>query len=158
MIIPRTLASLVLVSAAIVCTGGCKSEWSKRGGKFGEAKPTGIEPPQYGGSTLTGASVVGGPTAVDQLVDVRCTRAANCNQIGPNARFNSRTDCVEHARTDMKGKLPVWECSAGVEQAALTACIDAIKKESCEGRLDVLDTIEGCGLANLCPFEKGSPR
>ncbi len=153
--VTRTVASFVLVSAAILCVGGCKKETRRRDATVEVAKPSSLEPPQNAGTELT-AATVNSPTAIDQMVDVRCARAATCNEIGFRARFDSRAACVERVNMAMQGLLTVNECPGGIDERALTACLDAIKKEPCNGPLNALD-LRSCGSGDLCPL-RPAPR
>jgi hypothetical protein len=144
-------ASLVLMSAAILCVGGCKKE-RQQNGNLEVDKPSGIEPPQYAETELT-AATVNTATAVDRMVEARCARAAACNEIGFQARFDSRTACVERVKMTMEGRVTVNECPGGVDDKALTRCLDAVAQAPCDGPLNVLD-LQACGLGALCPIRR----
>ena len=149
----RNAASLVLVSAAILCVGGCRKEPRQREGAAEVAKPSDLDPTKRAGTAELTAATVNGPTAIDQMVDARCARAAACNEIGFHARFDSRAACVERVNMAMKGLLTVNECPAGVDEKALATCLAAVNQQPCDGSLNALD-LQACGLSALCPFRR----
>lgn len=148
----HAVAWLVLTSAAILCVGGCKKEPRQRDGNVDVAKPSGIEPPQQTTTELT-AATVNGPTAIDRMVEARCARAAACNEIGFQARFDSRTACVERVNMAMEGRLTVNECPGGIDGKALDTCLEAVAQQPCSGPLNALD-LQACGLGALCPIRR----
>lgn len=146
--VTRSIASLMLTSAAIVCVSGCRKESHRRNDEVGATSPSTVEPPPSA-AELT-ATRVSGPNAIDQMVEARCARAATCNQVGYRERFDSRAACVRRVRPAMEGMLGRMACPAGIHQRGLVGCLDAIKSEPCEGPLDALD-LQACGLSDLCP-------
>jgi hypothetical protein len=90
-----------------------------------------------------------GDDSSSALVLARCNREARCNTIGEDKEYGTEEDCITRLKPDTERELEASECPRRIPPAPLGACMEAIRKESCD-RPRELALIEECGKAVLC--------
>jgi hypothetical protein len=108
--------------------------------------------PVAGSSTqteLTSAQSVD-TTVVDRLSDARCDQEQSCKNIGPGAKYASRSVCTEQIRGSIANYLNGFECPRGINSDALDRCIEAIKSEECSHPFETMARQNKCRTSGLC--------
>ena len=103
-------------------------------------------------TTLTGANVVpgSGASAVNSIVEARCTREATCNDLGAGRHFSTRGACVSILREDMREDLSASDCPGGVDPKRVDECLARIRTERCDSPVAELGRLRTCSAINLC--------
>ena len=98
------------------------------------------------------APVIAGTEGDDSssaIVLARCNREARCNTVGEDKEYATEEDCIARLKPNTEQELEASGCPRRIPPAPLGACMEAIRKESCE-RPRELALIEECGKAVLC--------
>jgi uncharacterized protein DUF6184 len=102
------------------------------------------EPRSIGGGPRTPAS------AQSNIATARCDREVRCNNVGPNAKFETRVACTVEMKKDDRGDLSGEACPGGINEKELAKCVAAIRAEDCKNPLDVIGKLNNCRTSNLC--------
>lgn len=86
--------------------------------------------------------------AASALATERCDREVRCNQVGANARYATREDCMDVMRQDSEEELA--DCHAGIDESDLGQCLTEIRTQDCNGPLDQLEQFVACRSDDLC--------
>ena len=89
-------------------------------------------------------------SSVAKIARARCDREVRCGNVGPNEKFPTREDCVSRTESAKRGDLNSDECTLGVSQSGLVACLDAIREEDCGNPLDSIARLNACRTGNVC--------
>jgi len=124
-------ASIILASAAVACSHESSSP---------------------GSTTITGSreSAPVSKSVVDSIADARCDREAQCNNVGADRTYASRTACVTKLRGDGMNDLSEANCPNGVDSKQLDKCLADISGERCDSPLDTLSRVAACRTGALC--------
>jgi hypothetical protein len=109
-------------------------------------------PPVSGSSSqteVTSAQSVDA-TVVGSLTAARCDQEQSCKNIGPGAKYASRSVCTEQIRGSIANDLNGYDCPRGIDSDALARCIEAIKSEECSHPFDTLTRQDKCRTSGLC--------
>jgi hypothetical protein len=79
----------------------------------------------------------------------RCQREVRCNNVGEEREFVTEEDCIARLQPNTERELEANECPRRIPPVPLGACMDAIRKGSCDSPWD-LASIEECSKAALC--------
>jgi hypothetical protein len=157
------------ISFALV---GCERKPSERGQPGGGTPSTAEQPPAQGPSAeqqpteqqkaeqqrkeAEKKSIGGGPgataqpmTALASIAAARCDREVKCNQVGPDKKYKTRTDCIAAMMKDKKDDFSVNSCAA-VDQKKLGDCVQEIHNERCGSPIDWFNRVELCRSSKLC--------
>jgi hypothetical protein len=101
-------------------------------------------------------SIGGGPAekmdpsaGLASIAAARCDREARCNNVGPNAKYKTRGDCVADVLKDKRDDFSVASCPA-VSRKKLEGCIQEIREERCGSPFDWFNRMELCRSGSLC--------
>ncbi len=108
-------------------------------GKQGERPSIGGGP---GGTTQPSA-------ALASIASARCDREIKCKNVGPNAKYKSRGDCMAQMEKDKRDDFSVKSCPA-VNQKKLGDCLQELREERCGSPFDAFNRLELCRSGNLC--------
>jgi hypothetical protein len=100
-------------------------------------------PREPGGSTST-------PSAVVSLATARCDREVKCQRIGPTEKYNNRSDCLADMDRPERLALSSEACPGGISEQGLASCLQSIRDERCDQRLEGLSRLPSCRSSNLC--------
>lgn len=103
-----------------------------------------------GTTFLTGASWVANEVAIDRISRSRCAREMTCDAARPNKQFMSGEACLQEIRQGIASGLKVSECPAGVDGAALDACVNAMGDDACDKSVDARGRVAACRPDKLC--------
>jgi hypothetical protein len=109
-------------------------------------------PPVTGSSSQTELTMAQSvdATVVERLTAARCDQEQSCKNIGPGAKYVSRSVCSEQIRGSIANDLNGYDCPRGINSDALNRCIEAIKSEECSHPFDTLARRDKCRTAGLC--------
>lgn len=97
------------------------------------------------GVAKTTGATVSNDSAVLQVAQARCRRAAECNHIGNGMRFASERQCID-AYLDVGADLTILRtCPAGVDRARLDRCVATLQDQHCDANLGPLTAMPDCG-------------
>jgi len=101
-------------------------------------------------------SIGGGPagttepsSALASIAAARCDREIKCNNVGPNAKYKSRGDCIAEMLKDKRDDFSVQSCPA-VSQKKLGECLQELRAERCGSPIDAFNRLEMCRSGKLC--------
>ncbi len=89
-------------------------------------------------------------TVVDRIASARCDQEQGCNNIGPGAKYASRTVCMEQVHGGVANDLNEYKCPRGLDSVAIDRCMAAIKSEECSHPFDTLTRYDKCRTGALC--------
>jgi len=88
--------------------------------------------------------------AVDRFAEARCDQEERCKNIGPGAKFASRTVCMDQLRGSIANDLNAYNCPGGLDSGGVDRCMAAIKSEECNHPFDTLTRYDKCRTGALC--------
>lgn len=135
---------------------------SESGGELPTGTPgsgTPLQVPGGGPTERSGTSgAPSGPSAEDEqgedgawvgsLVQALCDHAHACGQVGAGARFGTTAACAAELRPRVREEPASRSCVRGVEGAA--ACLTAVRRSSCDRKLERASDLPPCTPAALC--------
>lgn len=89
-------------------------------------------------------------SAVRAISTARCEREARCKNLGADAKYASKEDCLDRVRADWSKELSVYECPNGLVGAELDECLDDIRNEDCGNPFDTLARTMSCSKSEIC--------
>ena len=101
-------------------------------------------------TSVTSAQRKGDASVVDRLAGARCDQEQGCNNVGPNAKYASRTVCMDQIRGSIGNDLNAYNCPGGLDGNAVDRCTAAIKSEECSHPFDTLTRYDKCRTGALC--------
>jgi len=87
---------------------------------------------------------------VDRLGEARCDQEQGCKNIGPGAKFASRSVCMEQIHGSIANDLNEYKCPRGLSRDGVDRCMAAIKSEECSHPFDTLTRYDKCRTGALC--------
>jgi len=106
----------------------------------GTPESPGVTEPQ------TGADMA----VVDRLSEARCDQEQTCKNVGPGAKYASRSTCMEQIHGSIANDLNAYNCPRGLDSAGVDRCMAAIKSEECNHPFDTLTRYDKCRTGALC--------
>jgi hypothetical protein len=103
-------------------------------------------------SAASSSPVVTGTEGDDSRTAIalaRCQREVRCNNVGEDREFVTEEDCITRLEPKTESELEASGCPRRIPPVPLGACMDAIRKGSCDSPWD-LASIEECSKASLC--------
>ena len=79
----------------------------------------------------------------------RCQRETRCKNVGEEREYVTEEDCITRLEPNTERELEAGDCSRRISPAPLGACMEAIRKESCDSPRELV-SIEECNAAALC--------
>jgi hypothetical protein len=89
-------------------------------------------------------------SAVRSIATARCERESRCKNLGADAKYASKEDCLDRVRADWAGELSVYECPNGLVTAELDECLEDIRDEDCGNPFDTLARTMSCSKSEIC--------
>jgi hypothetical protein len=89
-------------------------------------------------------------SAVEAIVQSRCTREQTCKNIGDGEKYSTASDCYARIRNDWKDDLNARECPGGIDESQLDQCLAKIRAEDCGNPFDTLSRVTECTVAQIC--------
>jgi hypothetical protein len=89
-------------------------------------------------------------SAVRAIASARCEREARCGNLGADAKFASKEDCLDRVRADWAGELNAYACPGGLNRAELDECLGDIRGEDCGNPFDTLARTLSCSKTEIC--------
>jgi hypothetical protein len=87
---------------------------------------------------------------VDRLAAARCNQEEGCKNIGPGAKYASRSVCTDQIRGSIGNDLNAYNCPHGLDRESLDRCMAAIMSEECSHPFDTLTRFDKCRTGALC--------
>jgi Family of unknown function (DUF6184) len=87
---------------------------------------------------------------VDRLAAARCDQEQECKNVGPDAKYASRSVCKDQIRGRIGNDLNAYDCPRGLDREAVDRCMAAIKSEECSHPFDTLTRFDKCRTGVLC--------
>jgi hypothetical protein len=87
---------------------------------------------------------------VDRLATARCDQEQGCKNIGPDAKYASRSVCNDQIRGSIGNDLNAYNCPRGLDRDGVDRCMGAIKSEECSHPFDTLTRFDKCRNGALC--------
>jgi hypothetical protein len=104
-------------------------------------------PPEASPPVVTGIEGGDSRTAIAMA---RCQREARCGNVGQEKDYETEDDCVTRLEPGTERELDAHQCPNSIAPVPLTACLDAIRRQSCDRPLGDLAPISECNAAALC--------
>jgi hypothetical protein len=101
-------------------------------------------------TNVTSAQRDADTAVVQKLSAARCDQEQQCKNVGPGAKFASRTVCLDQLRGGMANDLNAYDCPRGLDRDAVDSCMAAIKTEDCGHPFDTLKRYDKCRTGALC--------
>jgi hypothetical protein len=89
-------------------------------------------------------------TVVDRLAAARCDQEQGCKNVGPGAKYASRSVCMDQIRGSAGNDLNAYNCPRGLDRNAVDRCTAAIQSEECSHPFDTLTRFDKCRIGALC--------
>lgn len=89
-------------------------------------------------------------SAVRAIASARCEREARCNNLGADAKYPSKEECLDRVRADWAKELNAYECPGGLNRAELNECLEDIRGEDCGSPFDTLARTLSCSKTEIC--------
>lgn len=134
----RTMYGLSLTTTALLFACG--------GANQGPAV-TGTPESQTG---VTSSQTNADTTVVDRLAAARCDQEQGCKNVGPDAKYASRSVCTDQLRGSIGNELNAYKCPRGLDRDAVDRCMAAVKSEECSHPFDTLMRFDKCRTGALC--------
>jgi len=99
---------------------------------------------------VTSAQKGADTAVVDRLTAARCDQEQRCNNVGPGAKFASRTTCMDQIRGSIGNNLNAYDCPRGLDGDGVDRCMAAIKSEECDHPFDTLTRYDKCRTGAMC--------
>lgn len=113
---------------------------------------------RVGTTTLTGGvAAFTTDTAVERLVQVRCTRDASCDGGVAAGQPASRDACEQKLRPLVRRRLAAADCPEGFGPKEIEICVHELLEESCVVSVDDIEHIAACRARELCLKGTGAP-
>jgi len=151
----RILAAATCMGALVAAAGvGCsrrdqvdRDGFAERSFDQGATDRSGV-----GTTTLTGADIhsISSDTATERIIVARCTRETACNNIGTDKHFVSYDACARELRAKVGTDISPANCPYGIDIAATSSCVEAIRGESCNNAGDTISRLDSCRTSALC--------
>jgi hypothetical protein len=111
-------------------------------------------PPASQPMGATNAQAVGpavDPAVVDRLANARCDREQTCDNVGDGRKYASRRVCMEQQRGSIGNDLNSFQCSRGIDGAAVQQCLSAIGGEECGAHpVEAISRMDRCRNGAMC--------
>lgn len=133
---------LIFVVAIGLGLGACKRDAAREEDTPGAATATSATPQPE--------ATVARSAAVEYLVATRCAREQACGNIGERKRFTDRDACVRETERQTKEGVDGSLCPRGIDKAALSRCLGALRGERCSDRSSPIRDLGGCAAGDLC--------
>ena len=99
---------------------------------------------------ITSAQSNADMAVVDRLTEARCDQEQGCRNVGPGAKYASRSVCMDQIRGSIANDLNAYKCPRGLDGNAVDRCMAAIKSEECSHPFDTLTRYDKCRTGALC--------
>jgi uncharacterized protein DUF6184 len=99
---------------------------------------------------VTSSQKTADAVVVDQLASARCDQEQGCKNVGPDAKYASRSVCNDQIRGSIGNDLNAYDCPRGLDREGLDRCMAAIKSEECNHPFDTLTRFDKCRTGALC--------
>lgn len=133
----RTIYGLSLTTMGLLFASGCASQ-----------PPVTATPESQ--TSITSAQKNADTAVVDRLSGARCDQEQECKNVGPGAKYASRTVCIDQIRGNIGNDLNAYNCPRGLDRDAVDRCMAAIKTEECSHPFDTLKRYDKCRTGELC--------
>jgi hypothetical protein len=87
---------------------------------------------------------------VEKLAAARCDQEKECKNVGPDAKYASRSVCKDQIRGSIGNDLNAYNCPRGLDRDAVDRCMAAIMSEECSHPFDTLTRFDKCRTGALC--------
>ena len=135
-ILRTTYAPALAVTGLLLACGG-----SNQGPAVtGTQESPGVAEPQKGADMAV----------VDRLSEARCDQERGCKNIGPGAKYASRSTCMDQIHGSIANALNAYNCPLGLDSAGVDRCMAAITSEECNHPFDTLTRYDKCRTSALC--------
>jgi hypothetical protein len=166
----RTGIAAALMGASALAAAGCNFEEQRalaeeRERGVNQLPPRGAEPtfaysrdlaPRAGAGETPMTVAAAGALAdtVQSIADARCARQEQCNGVSPESASGRREACASSLRDKVTADLNLSACPAGVDHAALQACLAEIRQDSCNNPVEAVTGLRACGPSDICTPER----
>lgn len=89
-------------------------------------------------------------SAAESITEARCAREQRCENIGPDKKYSSFSDCSDRISNDWREELNARDCPGGIDQKELDECLAAVRNEDCNSPFDTLGRLAECTSGPLC--------
>jgi hypothetical protein len=104
-------------------------------------------------TTTTSASpqLVSGERAIERVTRARCTRQLACGFIGTDQFYDDYDGCSRDLREATREfLLGSSACTAGIDEWALSTCLNDIREDPCGDMHGTVESIASCAMDKLC--------
>jgi hypothetical protein len=143
---------VALVTGGTMALVGCERDQKAYGvDRDRDPKKTNVDRDSESNRDRSGVAVSGDFNgAVQSIAQARCAREERCKNLGPNHKYESKTQCVAGVRNDNADDLNAEECKGGVDKKELGECLEAIRSEDCNSPLDTIGRLAACRTSDMC--------
>ena len=131
---------------ATLCALACSKEKEAKAPEQTMAPAALEEEPEESVKSVT-PSEAAAPKAI---ADARCERELRCENVGAGRKYSTMDDCRKTVQADWQGDLSARECPKGIDNTALSQCLEAIRTEDCGSPFDSLERVVECNAGDIC--------
>lgn len=137
----NTLIKTALCSLSLVVVAACSKNNDRPATSANGSEPVTVQTPTPANATRS---------AAESIARSRCQREQTCENVGPDKKYSSASDCLTRIRNDWKDDLNSRECPGGVNQTQLDQCVAKIRSEECGSPFDTLSRVTECTAGQIC--------
>lgn len=93
-------------------------------------------------------------SAIEKVAMARCTREAECGNVGDTHDFSDQNHCLTATRDDLTREMAIDEdCKNGISSEDMDSCLSEIRLARCDGARGIFDAWRAsmeCRSAELC--------
>jgi len=90
------------------------------------------------------------PETIGRIARARCDRETACSRVGEKKRFSTGEQCVSAYRERARADIIATQCTFGIVESQLGACLAAVRQLPCDAGLDSIASLEDCQRSSLC--------
>jgi len=87
---------------------------------------------------------------IGRVAEAWCDREQFCGKVGEGKTWKSGASCIDHHRPDVRASIENATCPNGFDSAALSSCLNALRRAECSANISRVDSINECNLGSLC--------
>ena len=87
---------------------------------------------------------------IDRVAEAWCDREQFCGRVGEGKTWKSGASCIDRHRPDVRASIDSATCPNGFDAAALSNCLNGLRRAECSTDISRVDAINECNLGSLC--------
>ena len=87
---------------------------------------------------------------IGRVAEAWCDREQFCGKVGTGKTWKSGASCIDRHRPDVRASIENASCPNGFDSAALSNCLNGLRRAECSTSISRVDSINECNLGGLC--------